>query len=105
MATRNIPVIPGVDHPDVVARAETRDEKPAGPPSGFDAIYDGMWHQLNALVCVHATFDGPEAVDTDTRLSAARALLHRTLCELHRLHSELEEWHMRGGSPEREAQP
>jgi len=31
MATRNIPVIPGVDHPDVVARAETCDQKPAGP--------------------------------------------------------------------------
>ena len=68
--------------------------------SGFDAIYDGMRDQLNALVCVHATFDGPEVVDTDERLSAARALLYRTLCELHRLHDELDEWHMRAGGPD-----
>jgi len=27
MATRNIPVIPGVNHPDVLAEAEARDEK------------------------------------------------------------------------------
>jgi len=74
-----------------------RRDSPSEPPSGFDAIYDGMWHQLNALVCVHATLDGPEAVDTDKRLSAARALLYQALSELHRLHDELDEWHMRAG--------
>ena len=71
----------------------------------FDAIYNGMQAELSALQCVYATMDGPEAVDADERLSAARALLHRTLRELNRLHDELAAWHLRGSGAEREAQP
>jgi len=47
-----------------------RRDSPA-EPSAFDAILDCMRDQLNALVCVHATFDGPVTVDADERLSAA----------------------------------
>jgi hypothetical protein len=74
-----------------------RRDSPA-EPSAFDAILDCMRDQLNALVCVHATFDGPVTVDADERLSAARALLYRALCELHRLHDELDERHMRAAT-------
>jgi hypothetical protein len=67
-------------------------------PDQFDRIHDGMQAQLDAVRCVETVLTSSTDIDVDEELAAARSLLHRAFRELDRLHTELEEWHMRAGA-------
>jgi len=64
----------------------------------FDALYDRMQEQLDALRCALSTLEAYEA-RADDGLGAAIGLFSRTYQALNMLHDDLASWHMKAGRP------
>jgi hypothetical protein len=76
---------------------------PTGPDAfeaseAFDALYDRMQEQLDALRCVQSALEASEA-RADDELGAAIGLFSRTYRALNALHDDFASWHMKACRP------